>query len=174
MAVFEVKCFSTTLHALLGENEYIKENYKSCDLSILDYDGKEKLELLNHDILLTDYRLILLKDAEYLTQNSKIPNKFLCGGYINISSVIVNAISSCESAQDRPYIYIQLGNSDLNEDTDGDLEPNHHFSEINIRCSDHNALYTLFNSISETSAYMEQLENLSDSQTDGELTADQE
>ncbi|EAK88712.1 hypothetical protein [Cryptosporidium parvum Iowa II] len=175
MTIFEVKLSSaTTLQDLLGENEYVKDNYKNCDILVLDYEGKEKLGFLNRDILLTDYRLIFLKDAEYSTQNSKIPSKFSCGDYINISSIIVNAVSSCEKAEDNPYLYVQLGDPEFNEDSDEDLESSHRFSEINIRCSDQNTIYTLFNSISETAAYMEQLENLSDLKSDDELTTDQE
>ncbi|OII71873.1 uncharacterized protein cubi_00681 [Cryptosporidium ubiquitum] len=171
METFDIKRSSaTTPETLLDENEYIKENYKNCDVSVLDFEGKEKLAFLNHDILLTDYRIILVKDAKYSAQNSKIPNRFLCGGYIDISSIIVNAISSCEKAEDIPYLYIQIGSLDFNQEGDEDSEQSQHFSEINIHCSDHNAVYTLFNSISETAAYMEQLDSLSDSQTNNELT----
>lgn len=175
MTSSEIKWTSaTTLETLLYENEYIKENYKNCNLSVFDFEGQEKLTLLNYDILLTDYRLIFVKDAEYSTQNFKIPNRFSCVGYINISSIIVNAVSSCEKIDDNPYLYIQLGDIDFNQENDDDSEHDHHFSEINIHCSDRNAVYTLFNSISETAAYIEQFDNLSDSQTDNELTNNEE
>lgn len=165
---------ATTLEDLLVENEYIKENYRSCSLLVLDSDGEERYGLRNHDILLTDNRIILIKDAEYSSQTSKIPTRFSCGGYINISAIVVNAVSSCEKEEDVPYLYIQLADNDITRESGEDSEQSDHFSEVNIRCSDQNTVYTLFNSISETAAYLEQLSDLSDSQTDEELALDQD
>ncbi|KAJ1608436.1 hypothetical protein OJ253_1922 [Cryptosporidium canis] len=158
----------TALEELLRENEYIKENFKKCSLAVLDSDGQEKYVISDQDLLITENRILLAKDTEYTTLTSKIPTRFSCERYINISSIVVNAVSSCESDDEAPYLYMQLASSETVDEAYEDLEQSLHFSEVNIHCSDRNTVYTLFNSISEAAAYIEQLSGLSDSQTDNE------
>ncbi|KAF7458014.1 Regulator of volume decrease after cellular swelling family protein [Cryptosporidium felis] len=173
MTVHLVDPSTRTLEQLLEENEFIKESFRGCDVVVLG-ENREDREFRSHDVLLTDYRLIFLSCVEYSTQSSKIPLRFSGGGFFRISSIIVNATSSLSQEDTKPYLYLQL-TDDFSENTqDEEQEQYCAFVEVNIYNSDSNAVYSLFNSLSETAAYMEQIEDSTNSQVDEDLLLEKE
>ncbi|KAH8740294.1 hypothetical protein FG386_001569 [Cryptosporidium ryanae] len=146
---------------LLSENEHINECYKDCEVKVLYKSDSEKI-ISKCDILLTELRVLIIENCEYSSSNLKIPTKFSNCRFIYISDIIVNAISTTDvNSSDIPYLYIQLG-GEVDEIVDGENEDYFELIEVNITCkSSHsqNTVYSMFNSISETIAYNEQLKN---------------
>ncbi|KAH7648656.1 hypothetical protein FG379_002126 [Cryptosporidium bovis] len=155
---------ATKIERLLGENEHINECYKDCKLKVIS-KGDIKEVINKCDVLVTELRILFIVNSEYNAFNLKVPTKFSDCRFIYISNIVVNAIYTPESDSDEgEYFYIQLGGVDVEETFDDDYDDNDNFEliEINIipnSLKDKNIIHSMFNFISETVAYNEQLEN---------------
>ncbi|KAL7066199.1 hypothetical protein ACR3K2_33660 [Cryptosporidium serpentis] len=129
----------SSLSNLLDQHEFIKDSERECNIKGIDIINIEDY----WSILITDSRIIFLKDAVFSDDYTKVPSSFGKVYFIYISSIIIHAIASPgELDPCFPCLYFQIeDNIDLDK-----------IVEVKIFLKDMERVRRLFNIVCELSA----------------------